>query len=230
MEKRIKTKVKGYDGVDKKLFGYSPLFDPICNIKDLRKEDDGKKYVDTLRVGYDESNRRLDIKSIKEPLSDTYFTSIKDIHDHLIKSLPCDEKKLEAPDKSYYPLLINVFINQAANAIAACTRMGAGNVVLAGSKVIDIIRTACIKSDNIPTSIVYENTYEFIGYLNGIPVYEDENIDQNTIIVTYKGKQGDKGVILTKDKKNGVFHYNELENNNECIANYSDYFRVIKIV
>jgi hypothetical protein len=106
-----------------------------------------------------------------------------------------------------------IMINRQANTIAACTRRGAGNVVLVSNKLYETKLKPCIENStlgiwdrNDPVH-VQEGDYTMYCTINGsLKLYGSDHIPENRVYVAYKGGEDDAGAYVYADGETLYMH------------------------
>ena len=180
---------------------------------------------------------------------DKKINSINDLYRLILNSVPETPVELGSPQDD---LLLSVHISQQANRIAMTTRRGAGNVLVAGSNVIKTLSTILKPEEiKIPEGLsvkeielfaqsiepIYDYTsVSYKGNIsNSIRVYEDSNLDSNTIIIAYSNNKviQDQSLIVDGGLSAIVNDNDEVfiqTYNGQGICNWKDYVSVIKLV
>ena len=125
-----------------------------------------------------------------------------------------------------------IYINRAANIIAARTRRGSGNVALMSPKALAILSGATTSAFKMLTPTAdNEGRWKHAGTLSAtIQVYTSEEMDENTIIVAYVGASENGGdgpgeVFKTED---GLALY-VLADDPSALGNAADYLQKITL-
>lgn len=224
--------------------GISPLLDSFGY------ERDQNGFIRTYNVIY---NNGLSISLSKNDITyDKKINSLNDLYKLILNSVPQTEVEVDG-NNPQDGLLLPVHISQQSNRIAMTTRRGAGNIIVAGSNVIKILNSV-LKSEErkIPEGLsakeveLFEQSiepiydYTTVSYkgniYDSIRVYEDINLDANTIILTYSNNKViqdnslmvDGGLSAVVSDTNEVFV--QTYNNANGICTWSDYFSVIKLI
>lgn len=224
--------------------GISPLLDSFGY------ERDQNGFIRLLTVAND-SNGVVSIALTKQDITyDKKINSINDLYKLILNSVPATTIKLTGSPQD--DLLLSVHISQQANRIAMTTRRGAGNVLIAGSNVIKALNSILKPEEiKIPEGLpvkeielleqsiepIYDyTTVTYKGNLsNSIRVYEDLNLDSNTIILAYSNNKiipdqslmVDGGLSAIVNDNDEVFI--QTYENTKGICDWKDYYAILKL-
>lgn len=219
---------------DGTMYGYSPLFDPITElkidvhnnfsintlgVKYIENEDVTKRIsIQVLKKAVDLKNKHKNIKEVSKWLYDNISTTVVDIN-NMTGDLSCLDR------------LILVHIHRESNHIAACTRRGAGNIILVGKKISNNIKNLLKKDIDNTSYVDYAKDYKFIGTINNsIVVYEDNTnlLKNNEALLTYNniGSSLDKGIFISESKPDNCYYITSNDGLSE--NSYSDYYKKIQ--
>lgn len=129
---------------------------------------------------------------------------------------------------------IPLMMNRKANLIAARTRRAAGNVVLVGSEIAELLSNKeWISAFNASTEEEFLGRWKKIGVVNGcMVVYSSDAIPANEVFVAYVGSpqaiDGPAGLLVYGD----AFRLHTLQNIETAMGNATDYvsrFRVKRV-
>jgi hypothetical protein len=125
-----------------------------------------------------------------------------------------------------------IIINRSSNIIAARTRRGAGNVVLVSPKGLDVLAGASTSAFARTSSSIEDNEvfgrWTAVGYINSsMRVFVSDEMDEDTIVVTYAGNVGDGPGELFKTEDGYALHIRA--NHSESLGNACDYIQRITL-
>lgn len=198
----------------------------VANPEALSPFDVARTYT-----GNPPTENRLSIQILKQtPEANVELNTQKDLYDWLFSNIDIKTKIVEERnDPKYFDTTPNL-IKVCSSEIGMCSRRGPGNNVIVGKNVLSSLQPV-LTNKKINDDYIYDD-YNYVGSYDCMDVYtlkDDTIIPDDMYIITYSMQYIDKGLFAI-DASNGKRYLEILEDDKDCLGNYKDFIRIVRLV
>lgn len=200
----------------------------VANPEALSPFDVARTYT-----GNPPTENRMSIQILKtQPKAEIELNSQRDLFDWLFNNINIETKIIEDINSPSLELTDTtpIRINVSSSEIALCTRRGPGTNIIVGKSVLESLKPI-LKNKKINDDYIYDD-YDYVGSYNSADVYtlkDDTIIPDDMYVITYSMAYIDKGLFAI-DASNGKRYLEILEDDKDCLGNYKDFIRIVRLV